>query len=419
MMSNALLQTQPSAEPSGFFERVHDRASLVTELDLLLRERFMERKEDELRFDERTLKRLLQPTRRAAYYTTFQVPKRTGGFRTIQAPASRLKSVQQALAVEIERVIRPHLARTTVGFVGGRSIVDGAREHTRRRYVFNTDLADFFGSIELHRVKACLKLAPFNLGSTPEREEVAFWLANLVTLPMEVLRPDEHGGLKPTLRPVLPQGAATSPTLTNVVCQRLDKRLTGLARRFGLRYSRYADDLTFSADHDVFARGSSFRQKLDAVIVAEGFRQNPKKVRVQRWTERQMVTGLVVNERVNVTSGYVKQIRGWLQLWETEGFDAAQAAFDAHRASRGARAADLGHPTAARGSNIANVLAGKIDFLRMVDGGAVSHFTGVPKQDIDAGVVPFTEVSQRHTKLNGWLTSLMNQTVANYVAKGQ
>lgn len=205
---------------------------------------------------------------------------------------------------------------------------------------------------------------------------------------------------------MLPQGAPTSPTVTNMVCQKLDRRLIGLAKSFGLRYTRYADDLTFSGGHNVFEASGEFRNKLDLIIRAEGFRQNEKKVRLQRFTERQMVTGLVVNDRVNVVPSYIAQIKRLLWMWEKEGYAAAQEAYTALRVARSAKGEHVG---TLKGKHVANVLAGKIDFLRMVDGGALGHFAGAGVANVEGGAVPFTEVSARHTKLNAWFNQLIER----------
>ena len=399
------------------FSQIKSREALCAAINKLLAQRFPNHAEERT-FSVTDYKRLIHQKGRLKRYKSFELPKRSGGTRTIQAPEKRLKFVLMVLATELERMMRPHLLPNVVGFVSGRSIVDGARQHVGKRFVFNTDLADFFGSIEFGRVKACLALPPFNCKGEKGSplETMAFELANMFTLPMEVERM-QGGKLIRTTRSVLPQGAPTSPVLTNVVCRNLDRRLSGLAKKYGLSYTRYADDITFSSNHNVYQPQSRFRLQLDEIIRSEGFRQNLKKVRLQPYTQRQMVTGLVVNERVNVTQGYVKQIREWLNVWSDKGFDAAQAAYDKHKFRAAAGKLTKGVTSAAQGSNIANVLAGKIDFLRMVDGGANSYFDGVPLEDIEAGKSKFTEVSLRHNKLNEWLSELMEKTAQEYGRK--
>ena len=409
-MNIDIATTQPSFELD--FSQIDSREAISTAINKLLAQRFSNHAE-EYTFSETDYKRLIHQKGRLKRYKSFELPKRSGGTRTIQAPEHRLKSVLMVLAAELERMTRPHLLPSVVGFVNGRSIVDGARQHVGKRFVFNTDLADFFGSIEFGRVKACLALPPFNCKGEKGSplETLAFELANIFTLPMEVERV-QNGKLVRTTRSVLPQGAPTSPVLTNIVCRNLDRRVSGLAKKYGLSYTRYADDITFSSNHNVYQPQSRFRQQLDQIIESEGFRQNLKKVRLQPYTQRQMVTGLVVNERVNVTQGYIKQIREWLNVWESKGFDAAQAAYNEHKLRAAAGRLPKGVTSTAKGSNIANVLAGKIDFLRMVDGGAHNHFDGVSVADIEAGKSKFTEVSARHTKQNARLNKLIEAQAA-------
>ena len=113
----------------------------------------------------------------------------------------------------------------------------------------------------------------------------------------------------------LPQVAPTSPLLTNAICDTLDRRLAGLAKRFGLRYTRYADDITFSSMHNVYQNGSPFRIELERIISGQHFKINPKKTRLHHRGQRQEVTGLTVGEKINVCRSYVKDIRAILHIW--------------------------------------------------------------------------------------------------------
>lgn len=286
-------------------------------------------------------------------YKIFEIKKKSGGTRIIHAPTKGLKHIQRALNVIFQCVFTPNVA--AMGFVSDKSIVDNARVHQGAFYVYNIDLKDFFPSVDLHRIKACFKIAPFNLEG--DKEPLAFLLANLCCTPMEVER--EEG--KKEERAVLPQGAPTSPTITNIVCQRLDRKLKGLAKRFGAHYTRYADDITFSSMHSIYQKDGDFLKELHRIIEKENFRINPKKTRLQKNGYRKEVTGLVVNEKVNVNRRYVKQIRRWLFLWEKHGYDAAQTAFIQEYLS------DKGHTKKAE-AKLENVLAGKLNFLRMVRG---------------------------------------------------
>jgi hypothetical protein len=211
--------------------------------------------------------------------------------------------------------------------------------HTLQNYVFNVDLKDFFPSVEFRRVKTILQLKPFALN-----DELAFLVANLCC----------HNGR-------LPQGAPTSPTLTNAVCQRLDRRLTGVAKRFGCVYTRYADDITFSSMHNVYQEDSEFRKELNRVIEKENFRMNPAKTRLQKNGYRKEVTGITVNEKTNLNRRYIRTLRAMLNNWEKYGLKQAEHKF------RPAYIKDKGNVKKPDASFI-EVLRGKLDYMKMVRG---------------------------------------------------
>ena len=135
------------------------------------------------------------------------------------------------------------------------------------------------------------------------------------------------GKLIKTVRRVLPQGSPVSPILTNIICERLDRRLTGLAKRFGVRYSRYADDITFSSMHNVYQKNGEFRIEMERIITEQNFSINQNKVRLQKNNVRQEVTGITVNKKTNVSQKYIKQLRMWLYYWETYGVNKALSLF--------------------------------------------------------------------------------------------
>ena len=117
-------------------------------------------------------------------------------------------------------------------------------------------------------------------------------------------------------RNVLPQGAPTSPILSNIICERLDLRLNGVAKRFGLKYSRYADDITFSSMHNVFQKNSDFLIEINRIINEQNFIIKHSKTRLQKQGYKQEVTGLIVNQKPNVDSRYISELRKWIYLWE-------------------------------------------------------------------------------------------------------
>jgi len=141
----------------------------------------------------------------------------------------------------------------------------------------------------------------------------------------------------------------------------LDRRLNGLAKKYGSDYSRYADDITFSSHHNIYVR-EDFQKELKRIIEEDqSLTINSKKTRLQKTGFRKEVTGLTVNEKVNVQKRYVKQIRMWIYYWEKYGYLRAQQLFSVDYKK------DKGHIAIGR-PNLVNVLSGKLDFLRMVKG---------------------------------------------------
>lgn len=283
-----------------------------------------------------------------ARYKTFYIPKKSGGNRQIHAPVKGLNFLLQALNFVIQCIYEPHPSAT--GFVQNKSIVDNAKMHAGKPFVYNIDLKDFFHSFDKPWVKYAFMKPPFNLNG--DREFLAFLLASLCTHPFEV-----DGETKR----VLPQGSPTSPTLTNQLCKTLDRRLNGLAKRFGATYSRYADDITFSSIHNIY-RKKDFQYELYRIVEEnQGLKINPEKTRLQKHGYRKEATGLVVNEKVNVKRRYVKDLRKWLYLWEKYGYERAEQIFKKDYT------ADKGHVKKGE-PNLENVLDGKLDFLKMVKG---------------------------------------------------
>lgn len=281
-------------------------------------------------------------------YTYFAVPKKSEGERIIHAPVSGLKHILRPLNIILNTIAEPHYKAT--GFVPGKSIVNNAKVHVGNHYVYNIDLKDFFHSFDRSWVKYGFMIPPFNLGK--EREELAFLLASLCTHPFEV-----EGEVKT----VLPQGSPTSPTITNILCVKLDRRLNGLAKRFKINYSRYADDISFSSQTNVFNK-KEFLDELHRIIEDDQkLILNPKKTRIQKSGFRQEVTGLTVNTKVNVNSRYIKQLRMWLYYWEKYGYTKADKIF------KGDYAIDKGYIKKGN-PDFKNVLMGKLEYLKMVKG---------------------------------------------------
>lgn len=242
------------------------------------------------RFDEAQL----PAEERRAHYHFRWLKKRSGGRRLIESPKPTLKRVQQQILRQILDRIPPHTSAH--GFVAGRSILTNATPHAGQRVLLKFDLENFYATVGLSRVAAIFR----SLGYS---REAAIWLARLTTsaLPNSAFRSkDSAQDISPYRRRHLPQGAPTSPALANLSAFSLDLRLTGLARSFGAKYTRYADDLTFSGDERFLRSLAVFIPLVEQIVREERFRTNKAKRRVIRNHSRQQVTGVVVNHQPNV-----------------------------------------------------------------------------------------------------------------------
>ena len=323
-------------------------------------------------------------------YSSFSIKKKSGGERNIHAPVNGLKHILRPLNIILNCVSEPHFKAT--GFVPGKSIVDNAKQHVGKNYVYNIDLKDFFHSFDRSWVKYGFMIKPFNLGK--EKEELAFLLASLCTHPFEI-----DGEIKT----VLPQGAPTSPSITNILCVKLDKRLNGLAKRFGITYSRYADDISFSSQTNVFNK-EDFLEELHRIIKDQKLEINPSKTRLQQKGYRQEVTGLIVNNKVNVNSRYIKQLRNWLYLWKKYGYVKAEQKFNQDYNF------DKGHTK--NGIPVfENVLVGKLQYLKMVKGKNDSTYVKLK--------VRYERLSNKNSCIEKILKIWENQGVENAIEEYQ
>lgn len=280
-------------------------------------------------------------------YKVFTVPKKSGEPRQISAPVSPIKVIQRKLVQVLESVYQPKL--TTYGFVKGRDIIKNARLHKKRRYVLNIDLENFFPTIHFGRVRGMFMKKPYSLN-----DEVSTILAQICC----------HNS-------VLPQGAPTSPIISNMICARLDAKLKQLAKDHYCTYSRYADDITFSTNRSKFPSALAYLSdigqvevggELSSLIEENGFKVNSKKVRLQVEQQRQEVTGLIVNKYPNVPRKYIKQVRAILHAWDKYKIEStAQNYFEKHAKYK------YSNPSAYR-PPFQKVVLGKIQFIGMVKG---------------------------------------------------
>jgi RNA-directed DNA polymerase len=246
-------------------------------------------------------------------YTTFTIPKKSGESRIIHTPVTPLKIIQRKLNQVLRCVYQPK--PSTHGFAVGRSIITNASQHLRQRYLLNIDIKDFFPSINFGRVRGLYMALPYRC-----TEEVATVLAQICCYENQ-----------------LPQGAPTSPIVSNMICAQLDSQLQNLAKKYHCIYTRYADDITFSTSKPKFPpQLSYFSDKLEKLVIGDeleqiieknGFSINESKTRLKTRYKRQEVTGITVNEKLNVKRKAIRQIRAMLHAWEKYGLEEAQSEF--------------------------------------------------------------------------------------------
>ncbi|MCP3139979.1 reverse transcriptase family protein [Pyxidicoccus xibeiensis] len=253
---------------------------------------------------------------RVSHYVTFAVRKRSGGLRHIHAPKRRLKALQRRLLDLL--VSKLPVSAHAHGFVTGRSIKTGAAPHVGRRVVLKLDLKDFFPSVTFARVRGLLIALGYGY---PVAATLAVLMTEAERQPVEVEGTVFHVPVGPR---VCVQGAPTSPGLCNAVLLRLDRRLAGLARRYGYTYTRYADDLTFSGD-DVAAL-PRVRALAARYVRDEGFEVNGEKTRVQRKGGAQRVTGVTVNTELGLSRQERRRLRAMIHQEGRDGEDAKEEA---------------------------------------------------------------------------------------------
>ncbi|MEL7257527.1 MAG: reverse transcriptase family protein [Pseudomonadota bacterium] len=217
-------------------------------------------------------------------------PKSTGGQRVIEAPKKRLKTIQRCILTGILDHVAAH--PDTFGFVRGRNCLDGAARHAGEQAVLCFDLKDFFPSIGYARVFGLFRCLGYP--HTVARYLSAFCTNVTPSRIVEHMRPEDRPLYK---TPHLPQGAPTSPSLANLLAYTLDNRLSALARSLNANFSRYADDLAFSGDSFIAA---TLMRTVPGIVEEEGFALNTKKTRVTSALSRQSVTGVVVNQHLNI-----------------------------------------------------------------------------------------------------------------------
>lgn len=242
-------------------------------------------------------------------YNSFTIKKRTGGDRLIEAPNKGLKDIQKLIANFLEKSYSPRAC--VYAYVRKRGIVEHAVTHIGQRWLLRLDLKDFFHAISAVRVSGVLRRSPYKFAKSP-----ADTIARLCTI----------GGR-------LPQGSPASPILSNILCRGLDYKLKELAALNKCYYTRYADDIFISNNGSLFPSAIATRcddgtvelsGAIKKIISDAGFEINFGKTILRKRSERQLITGVVVNKKSNVPKEFIKSIRAALYAWEKFGLQAAE-----------------------------------------------------------------------------------------------
>lgn len=224
-------------------------------------------------------------------YYKLEIPKKNGNIRILYIPGNPLKLVQRLIYKSLHVRFHPH--KSAKGFVEKGSIIKHASKHINKKYVYILDLENFFVNIGYNRIFGLLKAFPFNFS-----ENEAWVIANLCTYENQ-----------------LPQGAPTSPYLSNMICRKMDSRLSNFAIKHEIAYSRYADDLCFSSDNEIT---DSIKNFIKEIINEEGFKTNPKKERLIPYYKRQIITGLIVNKKLALPREWLKNFKALLYNLNTK-----------------------------------------------------------------------------------------------------
>ena len=282
------------------------------------------------------------------YYRSFYINKKSGDRRRIDTPVYPLKHIQKTLSLILEAVYEPRFP--VQGYRKGKSVFSNAEAHCKNgtvKYVINVDLRNFFPSIHFVRIRGMFCATPYNMP-----DNIAIALANLCCL---------NGKL--------PQGAPTSPIISNMVCKQLDSHLVKFAKKNNLFYTRYVDDMTFSTREKsvpmalakIIGTKAVIGHELKHIIESDGFAVNESKVRILHRGMRQEVTGLTINTgKPNVSQKFVKEVRAILHDWEKRGYTQAQQAFHKKYYTNGKYKENR--------PELRDVLRGKINYIGMVKG---------------------------------------------------
>lgn len=246
-----------------------------------------------------------------SHYRRFLMPKKRGGHRLISAPMPRLKQAQRWVLEQILEKVALHDAAH--GFRKDHSILTNATPHCGSQLVINLDLRDFFPNVTWKRVYGLFLALGYS-------HSIATIFAQICTEPpVEEVEMDGETWQVATGVRHLPQGAPTSPAITNLLCRRMDARMTGIARKHGFTFTRYADDLTFSSSPGDREASRKLLWHVKKVIEEEGFHLHPDKLRIMGKGRRREVTGLIAGEKPSVPREDVRAFRALLNRLEKSG----------------------------------------------------------------------------------------------------
>lgn len=304
-------------------------------------------------------------------YDEFEIPKRTGGSREIAAPKKKWRTIQRKLADVLVEVYSPK--KSTYGFIKDRNHILGADKHKHQRVVLNIDLKDFFGQIHFGRVMGLFMAKPYSVG-----REAAVTIAQIACY-----------------KGRLPQGAPSSPIITNMICRSLDTSLIRFATKNHLIYTRYADDISFSTHESRFSNDIVHEEKgtcilgesLLSIFETNSLEVNPEKIFIRYRFQRQEVTGLVVNKFTNVRREYIRQIRSMLYSCKKSSPIEAAVIYVNKGYCKNSSICIIANKNERTdeedeklGDWFKQVLHGKIDYLRNVRGGEDSYFLKYAKE---------------------------------------
>ena len=253
---------------------------------------------------------------RKNFYNVFAIPKKNGKHRIIYAPVNELKVIQKKIAYILNLIYIPR--KNVYGFVKSRDSLENAKLHVKRPYILNIDLKDFFHQFNFGRVRGKF-ITGYHIG-----KEAATTLANLLCV-----KRVKYDGSVDT---ILPQGAPTSPIISNMICQSFDQDMFDFTKKRSMVYSRYADDIVISSKDDMTISGViSYSETYDLILgesllnvfVKNGLLINQEKVKLSSKYGRQMITGVVVNCRTNIKHEYISDVRSMLYHCKKDGIHEA------------------------------------------------------------------------------------------------